>query len=89
MEGPRVSGPWLVVWGGNAIVLNCPALYTHRFRPFLPCGTMFPRIFNFSSDVASRGPSDMITMKEMLRSCGLVSTGSPSMHMRYSLSLIA
>ena len=45
LKGPRVSGPWLGVWGGNANALCRPLLYTQLFRPLSPCGTMFPRIF--------------------------------------------
>ena len=26
VEGPRVSGPWLEYWGGNAIALNRPPI---------------------------------------------------------------
>ena len=26
MEGPRVSGPWLVIWGGNANALPRPPI---------------------------------------------------------------
>ena len=46
MKGPRVSGPWLEYWGSNAIALNRPTLYTHSFPLILPCGTMFPQVFN-------------------------------------------
>ena len=45
VKGPRVSGPWLEYWGGNVIELNHPGIYTHQSLLFLPCGTMFPRIF--------------------------------------------
>ena len=45
LEGLCVSGPWLGVWGSNAIALRRPLLYTQFFRPLSPCGTMFPRIF--------------------------------------------
>ena len=31
MEGPRVSGPWLGVWGGNANALPRPSFYTYDF----------------------------------------------------------
>ena len=40
-EGPRVSGPWLDSWGGNARALFYPMLYTQVFCLFLPCGTLF------------------------------------------------
>ena len=38
MKGPRVSGPWLDSWGGNANALRCPSLYRRDFPFFLPCG---------------------------------------------------
>ena len=40
MEGPRVSGPWLVFRGGNAICIYRPLIYRRRICFFLPCGTM-------------------------------------------------
>ena len=43
VKGPRVSGPWLVYWGGNARALVRLTLYTHQLPKFLPSGTMFPR----------------------------------------------
>ena len=88
MKGPWVSGIWFESWSGNVIALNRPTLYTHSFCPFLPCGTMFPQILNFSGDVASRGVSDATAMMEMPRSRGLASTGSPSKLVRYSLPSI-
>ena len=42
VKGPRVCGPWLDSWGGNANALWCPRLYTGDFVIFLLCGTMFP-----------------------------------------------
>ena len=39
---------------------------------------MFPRILNFSGDMASRGALDVIEMTEMPQSRGLGSTQSPS-----------
>ena len=44
VKGPRVSGPWLEYWGGNAIALNHPTLYTDGFAFLSPCGTMFPHV---------------------------------------------
>ena len=41
MKGPRVSEPWLEVWGGNANALPLPSFYTRDFRLFSSCGTMF------------------------------------------------
>ena len=42
MEGARVSGPWLGIWGGNANALPHPTFYTCRLFYFIPCRTMFP-----------------------------------------------
>ena len=47
LEVPRVSGPWLGVWGGNTNALPHPNSYTHDFHLFCPCGTMFLQIFLF------------------------------------------
>ena len=44
MEGPRVSGPWLGVWGGNANALPHPTFYTNDSLVFISCGTMSRRI---------------------------------------------
>ena len=68
MKGPRVSGPWLDSWGGNAIVLNRPSLYTHPFRRFFLCGTMFLRNSFFARHVAEPGALDTIA-KRPLRGC--------------------
>ena len=51
-KGPRVSGPWLGVWGDNANALCRPTFYTHPFSFFLPCGTIFPGDFKCAGDVA-------------------------------------
>ena len=40
MEGPRVSGPWLVFRGGNTIGVYRPLIYRGAFCFFLPCWTM-------------------------------------------------
>ena len=53
MKGPRVSGPWLEYWGGNANALYRPSLYMHYSSPFLPCGTMFPRKLVFAEHKAA------------------------------------
>ena len=45
LDGPRVSGPWLGVLGGNANALLHPSSHTYIFPSFLPCGTMFPHVF--------------------------------------------
>ena len=46
MKAPRVSGPWLEYWGGNANALPHSTFYTRRFLSFPPCGTMFPGDLN-------------------------------------------
>ena len=63
VKGPRVSGPWLECWGGNAKALPRSTFYTRDSRLFLPCGTMFPRKFSFAGDVASRWASDKIVVR--------------------------
>ena len=40
MEGPQVSGPWLVFCGGNALGIYRPLIYRGEILFFLPCGTM-------------------------------------------------
>ena len=55
MKGPQVSGPWLEYWGGNAIALNRPTLYTHGFPFFLTYGTMFPHVFYVQDTWRHRG----------------------------------
>ena len=77
LEGPRVSGPWLGVWGGNANALPCPSLYTYNFFVFIPCGTMFPWNHSFAGDVAASRASNPIVRR---RSCGPESTRSKSEH---------
>ena len=78
LEGPRVSGPWLGVWGGNANALRRPLLYTHLFRLFSPCGTMFLQNSLPAGHVAERDASDAIVTTEMCRSRGPESTRSLS-----------
>ena len=46
VKGPRVSGPWLGDWGGNANVLPRPIFYTYLLPIFSPCGTKVPAEFN-------------------------------------------
>ena len=53
MKGPRVSGPWLEYWGGNAIALNCPPIYSWVSLLFPSCGTKFPRSLTYAGDVAT------------------------------------
>ena len=69
VKGPRVSGLWLEVWGGNANVLCRPSFYTHMFSLFLSCGTMFPQNSLFAGHVAERGALDMIA-SNVARRCG-------------------
>ena len=40
MEGPRVSGPSLGVWGGSANALPHSTFYTNDSLVFIQCGTM-------------------------------------------------
>ena len=71
LEGPRVSGPWLEYWGGNAIALNRPTLYTDGALFFLPCVTMFPHVSSVHDMWRHRGGSAAIAW---LRSRGPEST---------------
>ena len=65
MEGPRVSGPWLGVWGGNANVGLCPTFkLTFRhicFRVGL-CPTHF---LPFAGDVDARQASNLVSDDRM------------------------
>ena len=62
MMGPRVSGPRLDSWGGNANALFRPTFYTYHFPLFSPCGTMFPLNFSFAGDVAALWTMDSIVL---------------------------
>ena len=77
LEGPRVSGPWLGVWGGNANALPRPNSYTHDLFSFIPCGTMSPRKHTFARHVVALQSSERIAEH---RSHGLGSTRSSSRH---------
>ena len=79
MKGPRVSGPWLEYWGGNAIELNHPTLYTNGSLFFLPCGTMFPRASSVQDTWRHRGGPAAIAGR---RSRGPESTRSLIEHVR-------
>ena len=79
VKGPRVSGPSLGVWGGNANALSRPSFYTYVFPFFIPCGTMFPRNLSFAGDVAPSPASDLIARR---RSCGPKTMRSQSKHVR-------
>ena len=75
LEGPQVSGPKLVVWGGNANALNRPFFYSCHFPLFLRCGTMFPRGFFSARHVAPQWTSDAIALdKGALIACTRVHT---------------
>ena len=78
LEGPRVSWPSLGVWGGNANALGRPLLYTHLFRLFPLCGTIFPRSSLCAGHVVERDASDAIATQEMCRTRGPESTRSLS-----------
>ena len=65
LEGTRVSGPWLGLWGGNANALPCPSLYTHNYFVFIPCGTMFPRNHSFAGGVAASRASNLIARRRL------------------------
>ena len=57
LEGPRVSGPWLGVWGGNANVLSRSSFYTYTFRFFysvwdyVPAESLFSKRHGGTMDV--------------------------------------
>ena len=54
MEGPRVSGPWLVFRGGNAIGVYRPLIYRGAFRFFFfRVGLCPTRHLTFAGDVAA------------------------------------
>ena len=76
--GPRVIGPRLVIWGGNANALESPTFYIYIFCDFLPCGTMFPFYFEIPGYVAASRALDVIASNEARWSRGLGSTRSPS-----------
>ena len=65
MEGPRVSGPWLDFWGGNAICVNRPLIYRSETFLFSPCGTMFPHGLTSAGRVAAQRASDSIKTVEI------------------------
>ena len=66
MEGPRVSGPWLGNWAGNANALPHPTFYMRNSSFLLPCGTMFPHDLPFPGDVDARQASDSIRTMEIV-----------------------
>ena len=51
VKSPRVSGPCLEYWGGNANALPRSTLYTCYSPLILLCGTMFPRKSSLAGDV--------------------------------------
>ena len=60
MEGQRVSGPWLVFRGGNAIGVYRPLIYRGECIFFLPCGTMSHTGLSFAGRVDAQGASDSV-----------------------------
>ena len=78
---PRVSGPRLDSWGGNANVLFSPTFYTYQILPFPPSGTMFPFNLFFAGHVVEQWSLDAVVSTMTRRSRGLGSTRSPSKHM--------
>ena len=79
VKGPQVNGPWWGYWGGNAKALPRPTFYTHKFRLFLPCGTMFPHVSSVHETWHHRGGSAAIAWR---LSCGPESTESVIEHVR-------
>ena len=53
LKGPRVSGPWLGVWGGNANALYRPTYYTHTFLFFSSVCDYVPASFIFCRQCGS------------------------------------
>ena len=68
--GPRVSGPRLDSWGGNANALFCPIFYTYQIPSFPPCGTMFHVNLFFPGHVVEQGALDDIVWIKAHRSRG-------------------
>ena len=52
------SGPWLYVWGGNALSVYRPLIYRSESSFFVLCGTMFPHSLTYAGRVAARGALD-------------------------------
>ena len=65
MEGPRVSGPWLDFWGGNAICVSRPLIYRSEECFFLPCGTMSHTGLSFAGHVDAQGMLDRIKRRRI------------------------
>ena len=61
MEGPRVSGPWLVFRGGNAIGGYRPLIYRGAFPFFLSVWDYVPHESYLAGDVDARRASDLLT----------------------------
>ena len=61
MEGPRVSGPWLVFRGGNAIGVYRPLIYRGACIFFSSVWDYVPTRFNSAGDVDTRRASDVLT----------------------------
>ena len=100
MEGPQVSGPWLVFRGGNAIGVYRPLIYRGAFLFFLPCGTMAHTVLTLqvmwrhggrrieagTLDRVDRSPCDQ-QLTHVLKIC--ICDGSPDdTRMRHTHSIV-
>ena len=65
LVGPRVSGPWLDFWGGNAICVSRPLIYRSEEYFFLPCGTMSHTGLSFAGHVDAQGMLDRIKRRRI------------------------
>ena len=61
MEGPRVSGPWLVFRGGNAIGVYRPLIYRGAFLFFSSVWDYVPHESYLAGDVDAQRASDLLT----------------------------
>ena len=77
MEGPRVSGPWLVFRGGNAIGVYRRLIYRGQFLFFLPCGTMSHTVLTLQDAWRHDGRRIQLGLIAGRRSRGPESTRSP------------
>ena len=73
MEGPRVSGPWLVFRGGNALGVYRPLIYRGECIFFFRVGLCPTRVFLLQATWTHKGHRIEF---ERLRSRGLRSTRS-------------
>ena len=72
VKGPRVSGPWLEYWGGNAIALNRP-LFNRKILHFFFCVGLCSRGFSFADDMPAPQALDLLARRRLR---GLESTRS-------------